>query len=94
MGKQGKIGSNMQISNLGFLAGALGSVGYFQLSESTVPKDSNCSYLAPISTDILAIIAGGILAYRGHRSNDPYVSFVGGCVLGIHAQQWMSHKGG
>ena len=83
----------MQTSNLGFVAGLIGSVGYFQLSESTVPKESNCSYLAPISTDILAIIAGCVLAYRGHVSNDPYVSFVGGCVLGIHAQQWMSHKG-
>lgn len=83
----------MNASIWGGIAGLASSIAYFQLSESTVPKESNCSYLAPISTDILAIIAGCVLAYRGHVSNDPYVSFVGGCVLGIHAQQWMSHKG-
>ena len=83
----------MQKNHWGFLSGILGSVAYFQLSESTVPKDSNCSYLAPVSTDVLAVIAGSVLAYRGHVNNDPFVSFVGGCVIGIHAQQWMSHKG-
>ncbi len=79
-------------SKSAFGLGLLSSVAYFQISESTVPKDSNCSYLAPVSTDILAILAGSILALRGYQSDDPYTSFIGACVLGIHAQQWYFHK--
>jgi hypothetical protein len=61
---------------------------YFNLSESGVPKDSNCSYLAPASTDYLAILAGGILVYR---SKDPIVKFIGSTILGIHYWQ-LTHK--
>lgn len=75
------------------IAGLVSSIGYFQLSESTVPKESNCSYLAPASTDILAMVGGGILLYRGYIINDAFVTFIGSCVLGIHAQQMLSHKG-
>jgi hypothetical protein len=82
----------MNASTWGGLAGLASSIGYFQLSESTVPKESNCSYLAPVSTDLLAMVAGGILLYRGHVHNDALVSFVGSCVLGIHAQQMLTHK--
>jgi hypothetical protein len=79
-------------SKSAFNLGLISSVAYFQISESTVPKDSNCSYLAPVSTDVLAILAGAILAMRGNQSNDPYISFIGACILGIHTQQWYSHK--
>ena len=83
----------MNESLYGAIAGMVSSIGYFQLSESTVPKESNCSYLAPVSTDVLAMVAGSILLYRGYHHNDAFVSFIGSCVLGIHAQQMLSHKG-
>ena len=83
----------MNASVYGAIAGLASSYGYFQLSESTVPKDSNCSYLAPVSTDILAMVAGGVLWYRGYHHNDALVTFVGSCVLGIHVQQMLAHKG-
>lgn len=69
---------------VGFVASKL----YFDLSESGVPKDSNCSYLAPASTDYLAIAAGATLI---HRSDDPVVQFVGATILGIHFFQ-LTHK--
>ena len=70
------------------ILGLLASKLYFNLSESTVPKNSNCSYLAPASTDYLAILAGATLIYR---SRDPVVRFIGGTVLGIHYWQ-LTHK--
>ena len=70
------------------ILGLLASKLYFNLSESTVPKNSNCSYLAPASTDYLAIIAGGTLVYR---SKDPVVRFIGSAILGIHFFQ-LTHK--
>lgn len=69
---------------LGFVASKM----YFDLSESTVPKDANCSYLAPASTDYLAIAAGATIIAR---SDDPYLKFIGACILGIHYFQW-THK--
>ncbi len=79
-------------SKQAFWVGLASSIAYFQLSESTVPKESNCSYLAPASTDVLATLAGVVLSIRAKELNDPYVSFIGACVLGIHIQQWYSHK--
>lgn len=66
------------------ILGILASKLYFDLSESTVPQNSNCSYLAPVSTDYLAILAGGVLVYR---SKDPVVKFIGSAILGIHYWQ-------
>lgn len=83
----------MNSSVWGGIAGLASSIAYFQLSESTVPKESNCSYLAPVSTDVLAMVAGTVLWYRGYHHNDALVTFVGSCVLGIHAQQMLAHKG-
>ena len=68
------------------------SIAYFRLSESTVPKDSNCSYLAPISTDIWAIIAGAVLVNQGKKNRDELTSFIGSAILGIHTQQMLAHK--
>ncbi len=73
---------------LGLLAGA----GYFVVSESTVPKESNCSYLAPASTDYLAWIAGAFLAWRGSVMRDPIVTLIGVSVASLHMSQWGAHK--
>tara|TARA_Y100000310_G_scaffold334284_1_gene413753 strand:- start:1709 stop:1999 length:291 start_codon:yes stop_codon:yes gene_type:complete len=73
---------------LGLLAGA----GYFVISESSVPKESNCSYLAPASTDYLAWIAGAFLAWRGSKLKDPIVTIIGMSVTSLHMAQWGAHK--
>ncbi len=65
---------------------------YFRESESGVPADSNCSYLAPASTDALAAIAGAYLGYYGFRNEAPMVAAIGAAVLTIHALQWHHHK--
>jgi hypothetical protein len=38
------------------IAGAVAGCVYFAHSESSVPTDSNCSYLAPWTTDLFAWI--------------------------------------
>ena len=78
--------------SVGATLGILSSIAYFKISESTVPKDSNCSYLAPASTDILANAAAIILLLRAQKAQDPYVAFIGSCIGGIHTQQWLKHK--
>jgi len=70
--------------------GLIASSIYFKISESTVPKDSNCSYLAPASTDYLAMIAGATLI---SRSNDQITQFIGASILGIHLWQLTDKKG-
>ena len=89
---QNKKGKEMKKSNIGTIAGLASSIAYFKLSESTVPKDSNCSYLAPASTDVLANIGGLVLLLRSRKTDDPYIAFIGSCILGIHTQQWLKHK--
>ena len=70
------------------LLGIASSIVYFQLSESSIPKNSNCSYLAPKSTDYLALLAGAILITK----KDPTVKFIGATIAGIHIQQFLHHK--
>jgi hypothetical protein len=65
---------------------------YFRESESGVPAESNCSYLAPASTDVLAVLAGAYLSYYGTKNKAPSVAFIGATVLTIHALQWQHHK--
>ena len=72
------------------ILGLIASSMYFKLSESGVPKESNCSYLAPASTDYLAILAGATLILR---SEDDIVQFIGATILGIHYFQ-LTHKKG
>ena len=72
--------------------GVAGGIGYFALSESGVPKEANCSYLAPASTDVLAALAGALLVWQGGVHQAPLVSGIGATVLSIHAAQWWSHK--
>ena len=60
--------------------------------EKSIPKESNCSYIASIWTDVLACLAGALLIYRGYLHNDIIIS---GCGLGIlveHTLQTIYHK--
>lgn len=77
------------------VATALGvAVGgaYFMFEEMHQPPDSNCSYLSPITTDILAFMGAGLLIWRGHQTKDPLIAAIGGAVLGIHTGQAVHFK--
>ena len=74
------------------VAGAGAAWLYFRESESGVPSDSNCSYLAPASTDVFASIAGAYLSYYGVKHKAPLVASIGAAVLTIHVLQWHHHK--
>jgi hypothetical protein len=78
--------------NTGLLTGAALSVAYFRLSESGQPQGTNCSYLAPASTDVLAVAAAGVLYAQARKTGNFWVSAVAGAIAGIHAQQYLHHK--
>ena len=82
----------LPVAMIPFALGSGAAWLYFQESESSVPADSNCSYLAPASTDLFAALAGAYLGYYGSRNDAPMVSFIGAAVLTIHALQWHHHK--
>lgn len=74
------------------LLGIIGGIAYFQIGEAGIPKNSNCSYLAPISTDILAFIGGVILQRKGVKNELKLVELIGTTVTVIHIQQYLKHK--
>lgn len=74
------------------LVGIIGGIIYFQIAESGIKKDANCSYLAPISTDILAFIGGIILQRKGIKNDLKIVELIGTTVTVIHIQQYLKHK--
>ena len=76
-----------------FGAGAVAAYLYFNESERGHEDETvNCSYLAPASTDVLAVAAGGYLGWYGVKNNARVVSFLGATVLTIHALQWWHFK--
>ena len=74
------------------ILGIIGGIVYFQIGEAGIPKNSNCSYLAPISTDILAFIGGVILQRKGVKNELKLVELIGTTVTVIHIQQYLKHK--
>ena len=77
-------------TTLGLAAG----VGYFIEGERGIPKEANCSYLSPWTTDALAWLGGAWLVNRGFKNTDPAVCFVGATVASIHIAQYAAHKAG
>jgi hypothetical protein len=83
----------MQITPaLAAIVGTALGAAYFSFSESSVPKDSNCSYLAPWTTDLAAWLAGAALLQRGWKLGDPLISFIGSLIISIHVGQFAAHK--
>jgi len=72
--------------------GTAAACAYFSVSERGIPKESNCSYLAPASTDFAAWIIGGLVAWRGVVNDDPLVAFAGATMATIHVCQFAAHK--
>lgn len=76
----------------GAIFGSVIGAAYFALSESGVPKNSNCTYLAPWTTDLAAWTAGAVLLYRGWALEDSAISFIGATIIAIHIGQFAAHK--
>ena len=71
------------ILSLCFIVGT----SYYYMMESTIPEDSNCSFVASVWTDLLAFIAGAILIYKGIGYNDNIIVYLGGTVIVEHIWQ-------
>lgn len=77
---------------LAMFLGTAAASAYFAVSERGIPKESNCSYLAPASTDFAAWIIGGLVAWRGVVHKDPLIAFAGATMATIHVAQFAAHK--
>ena len=64
----------------------LGSI-YYYIMESSIPKDSNCSFIASPLTDILAFIVGFIVIYKANKYNDNILAILGGAMVIEHIWQ-------
>lgn len=78
--------------SLGIVLGSILGGGYFALQESGVPRESNCQYLAPWTTDLIAWIIGSGLIYKGYKENDWILSAVGSSLATIHVAQFAANK--
>ena len=60
---------------------------YYLMMERSVSRNSNCSFISTIWTDIIAIIFSIVLIYKGYIYNDTLVTIIGGCILTEHIWQ-------
>ena len=60
---------------------------YYYMMESSIPKNSNCSFIASIWTDILAFITGIIIIYKGINIKDTLLVILGGALIVEHIWQ-------
>lgn len=74
--------------------GALVGSVFWQVSESSVPKEANCSYVASAMTDVLAFAGGAYCAWQGIKLKSPGVAAFGSAVVTIHTAQYLKHKTG
>ena len=60
---------------------------YYYIMESSLPKNSNCSFIASIWTDIFAFIFGFIIIYKGYKYNDSLLILLAGIIIVEHIWQ-------
>jgi len=60
---------------------------YFQIMESSIPTNANCSYMASPVTDLLAFIWGFIVIYYGIIYDNVILTTLGGSVIVEHIYQ-------
>lgn len=75
---------------LGLGAGSL----YFMHSEAGQEKESNCSYLAPWTTDAGALAAAAVLYWQAEKTSNFWVGLVAGAITAIHVGQFAHYKAG
>ncbi len=64
----------------------IGSV-YYNIMESSIPLESNCSFISSPWTDILAFIAGFVIIYKANHYNDSVLAILGGAIITEHIWQ-------
>jgi len=73
---------------LGLIIGIL----YFYIMEWDVPRESNCSYISNIWTDILAFLYGIIIVYFGHYYKNKILIILGITLITEHILQFYRYK--
>lgn len=68
---------------MSFIIGSL----YYHIMESSIPLESNCSFIASPWTDILAFIAGLFIIYKANYYNDTMLAVIGGSIITEHIWQ-------
>ena len=68
------------------------STVFWFYSESTLPADANCAWLASPGTDFLAFLGAVLCMWRGKTHDDFLVSAFGACVTVIHLCQFVVAK--
>ena len=70
---------------LSFIIGTL----YYYMMEKSLPKDSNCSFVSSVWTDILAFVWGIITIYKGYNCNDHLLVILGAILIVEHIWQFL-----
>ena len=65
---------------------------YFYVMEWNIPKESNCSYISNIWTDIFAFIYGFIIVYYGYLYDNIILKILGVSIITEHILQFYRHK--
>ena len=73
---------------LGLIVGFI----YFYIMEWSVPRESNCSYISNIWTDILAFVYGLIIIYFGYSCKKHILLFLGTTIITEHILQFYRYK--
>lgn len=77
---------------IGTIAGLAAGTVYFIVGESGVPKESNATYLNPVSTDVAAWAFGALVILKGYKHRDSLLTFIGASIVSIHVSQFAAHK--
>ena len=70
-----------------FLISFIIGTGYYFIMENSIPKESNCSFISSIWTDILAFIVSIIIIYRGNIHKDSIIIGIGFLIIVEHIWQ-------
>lgn len=62
---------------------------YYYMMESSIPRESNCSFITSIYTDIFAFIFGFILIYIGFDYNNKILVSMGVIIIVEHIWQFL-----
>lgn len=71
---------------ISFILGTL----YYYLMERTIPRESNCSFIASKFVDFIAFVCGFILIYKSVIYNDQLIGYIGGAIITEHIWQLLA----
>ena len=82
----------MSPEDKGVAVGLGAGILYFMVSETGQEKESNCSYLAPWTTDAGAVAAAAVLDWQARKTDNFWVGLVAGAITAIHVGQFAHYK--